>query len=99
MSEKTIEERRLDARLKIAVVDLVDEENNLYEVFVPGAVREVTRVTADSEEEAVAKVRSLLLAKAEHFSQKKQPTGVAEPDLQVDNGTTGHQGENLEEIE
>ena len=76
MTEKSTDEKRLDARLKVAEVELVDEDQGLYEVFVPGAVREVTRVTAESEEEAKEKVRALLANKQQHYASKPVPTGT-----------------------
>lgn len=87
MSDKEIQLKRLDARMETAVVDLVDEDNSLYEVFVPGAVREVTQVKADSEEEAKQKVRDLLATKQEHYASKTAPAeDASDTELDVENG-------------
>ena len=76
--------KRLDARIKIATVDEVDE--GVYEVFIPGAVREVTTVKAESEKEAVEKTRTALIGKMEHFIAKKT-TGDSDGELEIENST------------
>jgi hypothetical protein len=82
-AEKQI--KRLDARFNSAVVDEVSE--GVYEVFVPGAVREVTTVKAESEEEALEKTRANLIAKIEHNAAKKvELTGESDGTLEVDGG-------------
>lgn len=80
-AEKQI--KRLDARFNSAVVDEVSE--GVYEVFVPGAVREVTTVKAESEEEALEKTRANLIAKIEHNADKKT-TGKSDGTLEVNGG-------------
>ena len=71
-TEKQIEQ--LDARLKVAIVEEVSE--GLFDVFVPGALRENTRVGAANEDEAKEKVRDLLISKMEHYASKPVPTGT-----------------------
>lgn len=71
-TEKQIEQ--LDARLKVAIVDEISEGE--FNVFVPGALRENTRVTAENEDEAKQKVRDLLISKMEHYASKPVPTGT-----------------------
>lgn len=84
-SQTDKETRRLDARMQAAVVDKVDD--GVYEVFVPGAVREVTTVKAKSEKEAKQKARDLLLSKMEHFASKKvERTGQSDGTLDVQGG-------------
>ena len=58
-TDKQIE--RLEARMSAATVEEVS--TGVYEVFVPGAAREVTVVKADSEDEAKQKVQSVLANK------------------------------------
>lgn len=77
--------KRLDARIQAAVVDLVDADNSIYEVFIPGAIREVTTVIADSAEDAVAKTREALIVKIKHNATKKIPSGKSDGKLQVEN--------------
>ena len=71
-TEKQI--KQLDARLEVAIVEEVSE--GLFDVFVPGALRENTRVGAENEEEAKQKVRDLLINKMEHYASKPVPTGT-----------------------
>lgn len=99
MSNETDKEtRRLDARMQSAVVDLVDEDSKTYEVFVPGAVREVTTVVADSEDEAKEKTRTLLLSKMQHIASKKvERTGESDGELEVQNGAHGAEADSVEE--
>lgn len=87
--------RRLDARMNTAVVDQVDE--GVYEVFVPGAIREVTTVKAESEDEAKEKTRALLLSKMEHAASKKvDATGQSDGTLDVQNGKHGNKSTDIE---
>lgn len=96
MSEADKQSRRLDARMESAVVDQVDE--GVYEVFVPGAAREVTTVKAESEDEAKEKTRKLLLAKEEHIASKKvERTGKSDGELQVDGSQQEAPTEHVEE--
>ncbi len=81
----------LDKRLKAADVRVVNEAEGIYEVFVPGAIRETTRVKAESEEEAIEKTRAALVTKLEHNAKKPAPTGESDGELKVDSmkqGTT-----------
>lgn len=71
-TEKQI--KQLDARLKVAIVEQADD--GLFDVFVPGALRENHRVGAKDEEEAKSKVRDLLISKMEHYASKPVPTGT-----------------------
>ena len=97
-SETDKESRRLDARLKSAVVDEI--RDGVYEVFVPGAVREVTTVKAESEDEAVEKTRKLLLSKMEHIASKKvERTGNSDGELRVQKGQHGNETDNVEEAQ
>lgn len=97
-SETDKEARRLDARLKSAVVDQVGD--GIYEVFVPGAVREVTTVKAESEEEAVKKTRAALVTKMEHIAAKKvERTGESDGELEVQGGQHGSKADNVEEAQ
>lgn len=77
--------KRLDARIKAAVVDLVDAENPTYEVFIPGAIREVTIVQAENIEDAIAKTRDALIAKIKHNATKKSPSGKSDGEPKVEN--------------
>lgn len=93
MSEKTPLEL-LESRMKAAEVTLVkagaEGDPSVYDVFVPGAVRETTRVKATSEEEALNKVHDLLASKVEHYEGKKTdtpPTGESDGPLEVDSAT------------
>lgn len=70
--EKQIEQ--LDARLKVAIVEEASE--GVFDVFVPGALRENTRVGAADADEAKSKVRDLLINKIEHYASKPVPTGT-----------------------
>lgn len=96
MSETDKQIRRLDARMESAVVDEVSE--GVYEVFVPGAIREVTTVTADSPEEAKEKTRTALVAKLDHIASKKvEATGDSDGALEVQSGAHGNSTESAEE--
>ena len=96
MSEADKQIRRLDARMESAVVDEVSE--GVYEVFVPGAVREVTTVKAGSEDEAKEKTRAVLVNKMEHIAAKKvERTGESDGELEVQGGKHGSTAENIEE--
>lgn len=95
MSETPDPIKTLDTRLKAAEVTLVDEEAKLYEVFVPGAVRERTRVKADSEEEAVAKVRENLVTKINHLASKPAPTGGSDGELEVHDSKHKNDAQNV----
>lgn len=86
--------KTLDKRLKAADVELIDADEKLYEVFVPGALRERTRVKADSEEEAIEKTRGVLVAKLQHYAVKPEGTGESDGELQVDSVRQGNAAQN-----
>lgn len=89
--------KTLETRLKVADVTSLGE--NQYDVFVPGAVRERTRVTADSEEEAVEKVRTLLLSKMEHIANKTvERTGNSDGELNLEHADHVNKTENVEGV-
>ena len=90
-TDKQIE--RLEARMSAATVEEVS--TGLYEVFVPGAAREVTVVKADSEDEAKQKVQSVLANKIQHTANKKT-TGNSDGTLDVQGGHHGTVSTNIE---
>lgn len=78
----------LDARLESATVELESEKDRIYRVYVPGAIRTENRVKADSEEEAIKKVRNVLIQKIEDRAGREAP-GTKEKDLEVQNAKQG----------
>lgn len=95
MSDNNDQIKTLDKRLKAADVELIDENEKLYEVFVPGAIRERTRVKADSEEEAIAKTRAALVTKLQHNAMKPEVTGESDGTLEVQNGTHANSAQDV----
>lgn len=84
----------LDTRLQSAVVELESEKDGIYRVFVPGAIREETRVKAESRKEAVEKVRSVLVQKIDHRAEKKV-TGGNDGTLEVKNAKQGNKSQDV----
>ena len=66
----------LDTRLDSAVVELVSEADKIYNVFVPGAHRENNRVKAESESEAVQKVKEVIISKMQAREDKNVSAGA-----------------------
>lgn len=77
----------LDARLDNAVVELVDENESIYRVFVPGAIRENNTVKASSKNEAIAKVKEVLTLKIKDRAAKLdgREAGPSDGTLEVQN--------------
>lgn len=84
----------LDTRLQSAVVELESKEDSIYRVFVPGAIREETRVKAESRKEAVEKVRTILVQKIDDRAKKKV-TGGSDGTLEVQNVKKGNKSQNV----
>lgn len=63
----------LKEQLKKAVVTDVKDEARLYNVYVPGAVRESVNVKADNKKEALKKTKTLLEQKTK--DQAEESTG------------------------
>ncbi len=85
--------KQLDARLKVAIVEEATE--GVFDVFVPGALRENTRVGAKDEEEAKAKVRELLIGKIKHYASKPVPTGT-DQELEIKKAEQAAKAQNSE---
>lgn len=66
---------QLDNSLSNAVVEVVDKDEGIFSVFVPGAPREQNTVKAEGEQEAIDKVRSVLTSKIKDHATKPTPTG------------------------
>ena len=68
----------LDEQMSNAVVTPL-EEDNYYQVFVYGAVREDNKVQAASEEEALEKVRAVLELKTTEYAETSTGHVVIQP--------------------
>jgi len=88
----------LDTQLSHAVVEQVGDDTNdvgsydegTYKVFVPGAVREWNIVSAESEEEAIEKVRNVLCVKLKQMDAAPKEDVTIDPDnVKVSNGMEG----------
>lgn len=82
----------LSSQLDNAVVEEVtggDLDEGYYRVFVPGGVREVNFVQAESKDEAKDKVKKLLESKIDNVEadqkdfQDKNPDGVQDGEVEV----------------
>lgn len=78
LNEKLTE---LDGLMENAVV--TERSEGLYDVVVPGALRQKTTVKAESKSEARKKVRANLATKIEHFANKPVVTGESDGELEV----------------
>lgn len=97
MNELEQKLHNVDTQLKGAMVKCTDEKEGLYSVFVPGAVRQHTVVKATSEEEAIAKVRTLLLSKTKHFASKQVTTEPTNTKLDITSTKHGNAPSTLKE--
>lgn len=69
----------LDSQLAKAEITKDENEARLFQVFVPGAIREHNSVKADSREEALEKVRTVLISKIEQAPEKSTGNVVINP--------------------
>lgn len=78
VTEAKIDE--LEGQLDNATVTLDDNEPRLYSVLVPGAIREQNYVKADDENEALEKVKAVLLQKIEQVPETSTGHVTISPD-------------------